>query len=184
MRISATSASVRITAPASLADSARTRETEPSPHRGNAAEPTGWGSAAAQRSKTAVDPADHGPKALPKMPRAAITARNNSVSKNSPTKSATAMGAQRKRLKMPALPSRRTPRPAWKRFQKSSGLGLSIAGGVMEVSCVRTSEMDSSDSANAANRKHTSELQSRGHLVCRLLLEKKKRSICDPLHHV
>src|SRR2546429_4730238 len=36
------------------------------------------------------------------------------------------------------------------------------------------------DSANAANRseEHTSELQSRLHLVCRLLLEKKKR-----MHH-
>jgi hypothetical protein len=84
------------------------------------------------------------------MPRAAITARNNSVSKNSATKSATAIGVQRKRLKMPALPSRRTPRPVWKRFQKSSGLGLSIAGGVIEVSWVRTSETDSSDSANSA----------------------------------
>src|SRR5690625_6338104 len=28
------------------------------------------------------------------------------------------------------------------------------------------------------SEEHTSELQSRGHLVCRLLLEKKKQSIC------
>src|SRR5690625_7082075 len=28
------------------------------------------------------------------------------------------------------------------------------------------------------SEEHTSELQSRGHLVCRLLLEKKKKTIC------
>src|SRR5439155_14183123 len=31
------------------------------------------------------------------------------------------------------------------------------------------------------SEEHTSELQSRGHLVCRLLLEKKKRLNCRPL---
>jgi hypothetical protein len=77
-----------------------------------------------------------------------MTARNSSVSKNSATKSATAIDDQRKKLKIPALPRRRTSRPVLKRFQKSSGLGLSIAGGVIEVSCLRTSEMDSSNSAN------------------------------------
>src|SRR5205809_5106562 len=41
------------------------------------------------------------------------------------------------------------------------------------------------------SEEHTSELQSRLHLVCRLLLEKKKKSICtprilflDPLHPI
>src|SRR5437870_5957998 len=33
-------------------------------------------------------------------------------------------------------------------------------------------------SETARSEEHTSELQSRGHLVCRLLLEKKKRSPC------
>src|SRR5439155_17132802 len=32
------------------------------------------------------------------------------------------------------------------------------------------------------SEEHTSELQSRGHLVCRLLLEKKKRKICYRRH--
>src|SRR5437870_6559068 len=32
------------------------------------------------------------------------------------------------------------------------------------------------------SEEHTSELQSRGHLVCRLLLEKKKRGNCLPGH--
>src|SRR5690625_6832472 len=33
------------------------------------------------------------------------------------------------------------------------------------------------------SEEHTSELQSRGHPVCRLLLEKKKDAACRPLHH-
>src|SRR5439155_16396570 len=35
-----------------------------------------------------------------------------------------------------------------------------------------------SGSAAARSEEHTSELQSRGHLVCRLLLEKKKKEKC------
>src|SRR6266702_2573331 len=34
------------------------------------------------------------------------------------------------------------------------------------------------------SEEHTSELQSRGHLVCRLLLEKKKRSACRRLRRL
>src|SRR5437899_7338344 len=97
--------------------------------RGNAAEPTGWASAAARRRRTAVDPADQGPSAVPKMPRAAITARRSSLSKNSATKSATAMGPQRSRSNMPDFPRMRTLRPVLRRLQRSSGVGLSIAGG-------------------------------------------------------
>src|SRR5207253_7561664 len=41
--------------------------------------------------------------------------------------------------------------------------------------------------SGARSEEHTSELQSRGHLVCRLLLEKKKniisRRTCIPLRH-
>src|SRR5690625_6731887 len=33
------------------------------------------------------------------------------------------------------------------------------------------------DSPDARSEEHTSELQSRGHLVCRLLLEKKKKNV-------
>src|SRR5690625_6541383 len=42
---------------------------------------------------------------------------------------------------------------------------------------VTTSVVRESNTTNVANRseEHTSELQSRGHLVCRLLLEKKKK---------
>src|SRR2546422_7323692 len=35
-------------------------------------------------------------------------------------------------------------------------------------------------SANSRSEEHTSELQSRLHLVCRLLLEKKKKRTCKP----
>src|SRR5690625_6400467 len=34
------------------------------------------------------------------------------------------------------------------------------------------------------SEEHTSELQSRGHLVCRLLLEKKKKFLIKPSHYI
>src|SRR5215208_8399156 len=37
------------------------------------------------------------------------------------------------------------------------------------------------DTPGARSEEHTSELQSRGHLVCRLLLEKKKKQITSRL---
>src|SRR5439155_24898052 len=53
-----------------------------------------------------------------------------------------------------------TPRP-----RNESTASPMIAAGIVTVACtIRRSE------------EHTSELQSRGHLVCRLLLEKKKKS--------
>src|SRR5690625_6274487 len=39
----------------------------------------------------------------------------------------------------------------------------------------RVDEADGVDVADERSEEHTSELQSRGHLVCRLLLEKKKK---------
>src|SRR5439155_15229061 len=53
--------------------------------------------------------------------------------------------------------------------------------GAYAADCVRTPCSDSRHRAAATrvhgrSEEHTSELQSRGHLVCRLLLEKKKRS--------
>src|SRR5690625_5347683 len=39
---------------------------------------------------------------------------------------------------------------------------------------ILTSKTQNSDSCHIRSEEHTSELQSRGHLVCRLLLEKKK----------
>src|SRR5215510_15916967 len=37
---------------------------------------------------------------------------------------------------------------------------------------------DACTCTDARSEEHTSELQSRGHLVCRLLLEKKKQLVC------
>src|SRR3712207_7476795 len=39
-------------------------------------------------------------------------------------------------------------------------------------------------SVTPRSEEHTSELQSRQYLVCRLLLEKKKKSIVRTLHHI
>src|SRR5437660_5835481 len=39
----------------------------------------------------------------------------------------------------------------------------------------RTARRDGAHPARVRSEEHTSELQSRGHLVCRLLLEKKKK---------
>src|SRR6266704_2111925 len=69
-----TSASVRISAPACFANSARARVKLPSPPRGKAAVPTGCVSQAARIRRTAVEPADQGPSAVPKMPHAEIAA--------------------------------------------------------------------------------------------------------------
>src|SRR5437660_5368635 len=43
------------------------------------------------------------------------------------------------------------------------------------VTYKRSKEAREEESAGARSEEHTSELQSRGHLVCRLLLEKKKK---------
>src|SRR5690625_7037255 len=40
------------------------------------------------------------------------------------------------------------------------------------------------DADDIRSEEHTSELQSRGHLVCRLLLEKKKKNQSEYTHHV
>src|SRR3989442_11904349 len=45
----------------------------------------------------------------------------------------------------------------------------------------RRSHLSGTDSRHSArSEEHTSELQSRPHLVCRLLLEKKKFFVCSP----
>src|SRR5207253_6033170 len=72
-----------------------------------------------------------------------------------------------------SLARSRTTRP-------SSTRGRTPRSASARSSCCReksTSRSISCASATSArSEEHTSELQSRGHLVCRLLLEKKKRS--------
>src|SRR5437870_9818400 len=49
------------------------------------------------------------------------------------------------------------------------------AGGLDLVLRAQERGADGGDGVGQRSEEHTSELQSRGHLVCRLLLEKKKR---------
>src|SRR2546429_5313736 len=55
---------------------------------------------------------------------------------------------------------------------------LRILGPLLQESRIFGGQV-SSTNANNRSEEHTSELQSRLHLVCRLLLEKKKRTTCD-----
>src|SRR5690625_5405818 len=50
------------------------------------------------------------------------------------------------------------------------------SGGISTPKSPRAT-MDPSDTSRMRSEEHTSELQSRGHLVCRLLLEKKKEGV-------
>src|SRR5439155_25149278 len=94
----------------------------------------------------------------------------------------------------PALPSFPTRRSSDLPFQRSSPASASSRRAARAISmsglravafgpCLRREGWTRGSSA-ARSEEHTSELQSRGHLVCRLLLEKKKgtrhRSIAQP----
>src|SRR5439155_25228348 len=46
-----------------------------------------------------------------------------------------------------------------------------------EITVIVPSELTTTMPVDGRSEEHTSELQSRGHLVCRLLLEKKKKKI-------
>src|SRR5437870_8273076 len=58
---------------------------------------------------------------------------------------------------------------------------LCVVGGQLALSCIIRSTLGAEDQKTiqpgpiVRSEEHTSELQSRGHLVCRLLLEKKKK---------
>src|SRR5690625_6219286 len=80
-------------------------------------------------------------------------------------------------------------RPATRKVIDEEGLTLISPEGTENITNVSTvgslDEVDSADLVISAikifgerSEEHTSELQSRGHLVCRLLLEKKKKSNC------
>src|ERR1035441_1813685 len=92
--------------------------------------PAGVGSAAARNISTRELPADHGPRKVPKMLRAAMVARSGSVSKNSETRSAAAIGPQRKTRYKSFLPRFRIDRPVLSIPHRSPLLGLSMFGGV------------------------------------------------------
>src|SRR5207253_8207835 len=60
-------------------------------------------------------------------------------------------------------------------LRTSSTLGALLAGKETSFSMPTSCSFTSLTSGSARSEEHTSELQSRGHLVCRLLLEKKKK---------
>src|SRR5690625_2777158 len=64
-------------------------------------------------------------------------------------------------------------------FNTKSLLQIVMENEKMRISCRKVTN---DNQVSSRSEEHTSELQSRGHLVCRLLLEKKKQ-IRKPLHH-
>src|SRR5690625_6396991 len=73
-----------------------------------------------------------------------------------------------------ALPIWRTPRP-WHAASRSAG-PWPPSGPGRTASSSAGSRWDRRRWWTDRSEEHTSELQSRGHLVCRLLLEKKKKT--------
>src|SRR5690625_6268354 len=66
----------------------------------------------------------------------------------------------------------------------SSSAASSIAVGMVRKNC-RSRKVPKAvpSPGRMRSEEHTSELQSRGHLVCRLLLEKKNNNISQRLYH-
>src|SRR3989449_8521843 len=83
---------------------------------------------------------------------------------SSPSESDTSSNRPPPRFANSAFPKMNRPFPSGK---KSAGAGV--------VSALRASAAQSPGGTSAHMSEHTSELQSRLHLVCRLLLEKKKK---------
>src|SRR3712207_8096401 len=65
----------------------------------------------------------------------------------------------------------------WVRLARSTWpLSLGLRGGRTKRGRPRSAQAASNSAMNSRSEEHTSELQSRQYLVCRLLLEKKKKS--------
>ena len=92
-----------------------------------------------------VVPADQGPAVAPQMPRPARAARSSSVSNHSATKSATAIGPQRRTRVASLRPRPRKPRPRPRSGNTSATRGSSRSGGAM----VRTLRQHAADPAQA-----------------------------------
>ena len=129
-RMRVTVAPVRISAPASRAASAMAAVNAPVPPFTITLLPPGAGSTAALSRSTAPVPADHGPCAVPKIPRAAMAAISRSVLNHSATRSATAIGIQRSSRKPSVRPSARNRRPIFRSSHNSPAAGWLSDGGV------------------------------------------------------
>src|SRR5258708_13125145 len=83
--------------------------------------------------------------------------------------------------------SRRSARRCRSRIRRKSGTWADSSWCRLSLTCISTS----TSPGRARSEEHTSELQSPDHLVCRLLLEKKKPPLhtthtltpATPLHH-
>src|SRR3989442_8461340 len=76
-----------------------------------------------------------------------------------------------------SLPFRQSPKPVWKRQQQPFRARQSDRRDARWLIAPVVSGQKQFRPADQRSEEHTSELQSRPHLVCRLLLEKKKRNI-------
>src|SRR2546430_13574351 len=83
-------------------------------------------------------------------------------------------------------PPRSTLFPYTTLFRSALVFGLLRMGTTTQLSKPIASSMltTSSLSLGLRSEEHTSELQSQSNLVCRLLLEKKKRKHTDPRHRI
>src|SRR5437870_8768515 len=67
--------------------------------------------------------------------------------------------------------------PIWSARSRPRSCGRAIAHSAAEPNSRRRKTTPGGPSCGKRSEEHTSELQSRGHLVCRLLLEKKKTAL-------
>ena len=129
--IATTSAPVRISTPAVVAAAASAVASAPGPPRTKTVWPAAPPSLpAASMSSTAVVPADHGPIEVYWTPRHAMAAWSASVSNDSATKSAIAIGRTRVIVRPSCLPRPRNVRPRRSPASASPTPGDSMSGGV------------------------------------------------------
>src|SRR5690625_7102673 len=80
------------------------------------------------------------------------------------------------RAHAPTPTSTSTSTPSWRRILRTVGRDHDRGRSESERGAHRRRERDPLGPGDHRSEEHTSELQSRGHLVCRLLLEKKNKS--------
>src|SRR5215813_4751528 len=73
-----------------------------------------------------------------------------------------------------AWPSTARPPPSSRRWAPAGSVATRMRAGSLRSALTRWSTVAISSLLDGRSEEHTSELQSRPHLVCRLLLEKKK----------
>src|SRR5437870_7056384 len=77
---------------------------------------------------------------------------------------------------------RRPPKPTLFPYTTLFRSTSAASSRMATISGSRAGEGETRASCSRRSEEHTSELQSRGHLVCRLLLEKKKKKIPCHIH--